>query len=396
MAFFHAAALLWGFSSSHIHSINLFAAHMMTYLMKNYDVKWDVYDYERDDEECPPLTEIFGRYEEENEFPIPSFQRIDDISAISETFTARLAANYDVVFVNLFPWAEAIRRLKGIHPATRVVYYSHSLLRFENVINGGIRSKNFDHNLACQETLISLADTILFPSYLEKACGQRLYGLDEKETKTGVIYPLPFMRASNRRPTGKDREKTGAAFVYIGRCVYQKGLDSLIEAFFQYWVEHDGSGTMTFVSETADSNQVMEILPRTETRQKLTFLIDRQAFNFIPWQNTREAYLGLLDQLKYERRILIAASFYEPFAIVAYEAVTRGLPVILSRFCGVVELLPPKAPLYRLVNPYSPGEITGAMEELVSVVHSGPAEPVPLGVTPEMSYDAIAQIFGAC
>lgn len=112
---------------------------------------------------------------------------------------------------------------------------------------------------------------------------------------------------------------------FIGRITEQKGPEAFVEA------------AARIRERVADARFVMagdgNLLPLMRSLVRALGLAD--AFSF-PGFVGREDVARLLGR----SRVLIMPSLSEPFGLVALEAIEAGVPVVLSRHCGLVERVP--------------------------------------------------------
>ncbi|GHS96442.1 hypothetical protein AGMMS50276_14840 [Synergistales bacterium] len=389
------AALTWGFMGARLHSINLFLAHALKFITLKYNSVCDVYDFVTPGASPRDFRQPFDMYGVESS-PSVSIRGVNGLEALSEEFFDELAA-HDVLLVNIFHWGSVISRLKAKFPHIKVIYYIHSLLVCENAACGGLSGERFALDLKNQESLIAAADGVIFPSHAEADYARRLYGIKKPTT---VVYPLPIIPARvleepdflpsfvKRRAPLEERVDNRIKFVYIGRCVRQKGLETLVDAFFKFFTRSNRKSLLTFVS---DSNEIEEISETLSDRAKgkFRFLQAQNAIHLIDWINSRKRYLEFLHSLLIQNSIVIAPSLYDPFNIAVYEALSFGIKTVVSRLAGVTELLPDahEGPC-RLINPTSPLDAYLGMLQMANAAAPNRGT-VSFPITPEMSYEAL-------
>jgi glycosyltransferase involved in cell wall biosynthesis len=322
-------------------------------------------------------------------------ENVEADSALSDAILEKLAA-HPCVLVNLFPWADVVLRLKQAFPEKRVVYFVHSVLRYERVANPYyLWGEAFGVDIEKQERLIDLADVLIFPSSSDREYSKRLYPLESK--KTEVIYPLPVVPVFDAENYDAEQKQKAdvAQWLYIGRGDLRKGLESVIESYFQYYCRRSALAHLNFVSDLEDAHHQLAALLRDELKLKLDFLVSRKALSFSSWKDDRRAYIDFVRRLVQQNAMLLAPSYYDPFNIVIYECLLLGMPAVISRLAGVAELLKPEGSFrFRLVNPYSAKEIVRAMEELSDPVVPHASGSLSFDVTPKGSYEALAKALG--
>lgn len=104
------------------------------------------------------------------------------------------------------------------------------------------------------------------------------------------------------------------AFLYVGRLSGEKNLETLIRAFNR--LPYD----LTIVGEGPDAERLKQLASRN--------------IHFLGYVNNRE-----LQTAYQSHRALLLVSTYEPFGLVAEEALYFGTPVIASSVCGIVKTL---------------------------------------------------------
>jgi len=119
----------------------------------------------------------------------------------------------------------------------------------------------------------------------------------------------------------------GQLILYAGRLSYQKGLDILINAFKRVVNVFPDAKLVALGIPTGDYNYLYSII---------------EAFKEI--RNNARLIVGRIDEviykaLFYSSDVLVVPSRWEPFGIVAIEAMALGTPVIASRVGGLREII---------------------------------------------------------
>lgn len=128
-------------------------------------------------------------------------------------------------------------------------------------------------------------------------------------------------RAAFRRRFVSDNDRL---VFYVGRVVYEKGVHLLIEAWPQ--VLASIPGTRLVIAGTGD------YLERVKQRSRELGISDRVTFAGFVSDADRERLYRVADAA-------VFPSLYEPFGIVALEAMAAGCPVIVSSSGGLVEVV---------------------------------------------------------
>lgn len=167
------------------------------------------------------------------------------------------------------------------------------------------------------------ADRIVAVSHYTKQGLIRDYG--QAADKIDVVY-----NAGRSRPTDLLAGPLPAdgCVSFIGRITEQKGPEAFVEAALRI---RDCVPDARF-EMAGDGN----LLPLMRSLVRALGLSD--VFSF-PGFVDREEVARLLAR----SRVLVMPSLSEPFGLVALEAIEAGVPVVLSRNCGVVELVPSAA-----------------------------------------------------
>ncbi|MFL1677444.1 1,4-alpha-glucan branching protein domain-containing protein [Paenibacillus dendritiformis] len=125
-------------------------------------------------------------------------------------------------------------------------------------------------------------------------------------------------------PPAHESEAYGPMLFYVGRLVYEKGVHVLIDAMLQ--IRQAVPGAKLLIAGTGPMKQ--ELAARIEARGlggqvRLLGFVDDE---------TRDAYIRAA-------RVCVFPSLYEPFGIVALEAMRFGTPVVVSDTGGLAEII---------------------------------------------------------
>lgn len=123
----------------------------------------------------------------------------------------------------------------------------------------------------------------------------------------------------NRRDYAQDQEKI---VLYVGRLVYEKGPQLLVEACSKL---QDLSLKFIFVGDGSMRPYLVDLSRRLGVKEKVYFLghvSDAQLWTFYRWSS-----------------MAVFPSLYEPFGIVALEAMGAGVPAIVSATGGLDEIV---------------------------------------------------------
>jgi glycosyltransferase involved in cell wall biosynthesis len=112
--------------------------------------------------------------------------------------------------------------------------------------------------------------------------------------------------------------------LFVGRLVPQKGVDVLLRAFGAVLRRHPAATLV--IAGDGQQRLYLERLAR--------FLGIRQSVSFLGWQSPDE-----LAKLYRDSAVIAVPSLYEPFGLVALEAMASGRPVVVSRVGGLAEIV---------------------------------------------------------
>jgi len=175
--------------------------------------------------------------------------------------------------------------------------------------------------LAAEGAGLRAADLVLCVSALTARRAQAAHDLDPSRLRV-VHNALPDL--PRRLPRRARRLRAGPVVLFLGRVTAQKGPEILLEAARRV-VAVDPR--VTFVI-AGDGDLLASMIERTAA----VGLARHVAFTgFLKGRAVDRAYA--------EADVFVLPSVSEPFGLTALEAAARGVPVILSRACGVAEVL---------------------------------------------------------
>lgn len=295
----------------------------------------------------------FSQVREQHSIPVPSFDMevmVVDYRNVDEA--ARILSLCDTVFSEMYIWAPAILEAKRINPRITVFYWIHSLLAEEMICNR--HSKWIDYSLfeKMQKDLITIADKIVLDSHYDCDLCDRFYN---SQAKSSIIYPVPLPHLSKCKPHYK--EKT---IFYTGRWEYRKGMEYLIRAFFKLYSE-DPSVKLTMLSDMNYIENYESVFYDNTVTHMFKCLLEKGVINLAPWINKRTEYI---DFVKREATVVVLPSLYDPFNIIAYDCAVNSIPMVLSNFCGVTEIINDFSKIER-INPFDSTQIYHSMKKLI-------------------------------
>lgn len=267
---------------------------------------------------------------------------------------AKIISSCNSVFSQMYIWAPAILHAKRLNPNIKVFYWIHSLLIEEMICNR--HSKWIDYELfeKMQNDLVSVADKIILDSKYDCDLCDRFYNSNAKST---IIYPVPLPYISKCKPNNNIVKNV----FFTGRWEYRKGLEYLIRAFFKLHTE-DTNVKLTMLSDMNYLDNFESIFNDQAVKHMFECLLEKGALNLIPWINQRTNYI---DFVKREASVVVLPSLYDPFNIIAYDCIVNSIPLVLSNFCGAVEVVEDFSKIER-INPFDATQIYHSIKKLIN------------------------------
>lgn len=311
-----------------------------------------------------PLAEVLSGFDLALPDGLVSCHRDDigDIRPLAETI-----AEYDVVVAQMYTWADVLEEARAINPGLTIIAWVHSLLLHERNVGNRHYGPLFDFWHQRQKKLLSLADHVVFDSDFDLEICRSLYGMPPGGASR--IHPVPA--ADGREVEAHRFAGNGLPNVrlaYLGRWEVRKGVETLLEAFCQC---HAGDGmTLTIVSDFDPRRASTSLFSTPEAARRFDRLVKRGAIRIAGWKRSRRDYLHFL---RTETDLVVIPSLYDPFNIIAYDCLANGVPLVVSRMCGVRELIPDNAGSAVLINPYDAGELYDTVMGLGNAMVAGRA-----------------------
>ena len=163
----------------------------------------------------------------------------------------------------------------------------------------------------------------------------------------------------------------GRVILYIGRLVYVKGLDLLLEAYAH--TSHSGR-TLVLLGEGAERDALQGQAERLGIADEVRFVGFRTGAALYQWYDRADFF--------------ILPSRYEPFGAVVNEALILGCPVVASRFNGALDFLEGTPSL--VFDPLDPEDFRKTLQE--GIDHF----PAPMGPRPclmRVSFEQAVRVF---
>jgi glycosyltransferase involved in cell wall biosynthesis len=168
---------------------------------------------------------------------------------------------------------------------------------------------------------------------------------------------FPFMYTAESpipsvRPTRTGTCDRSVRVVYVGRCVYGKGVHDLVEALSQL---HDDSVSLTVIGDGEQRTALEATVSRSRAlRGRVSFT------GVLPYHEAVASISGF--------DLLVLPSHCDGWGVVVNEALMQGVPVVCSDMCGSKDLLsePWRGGVFRS------GCTRSLAAELSARVHAGP------------------------
>ncbi|HEX2122944.1 MAG TPA: glycosyltransferase family 4 protein [Thermoanaerobaculia bacterium] len=296
------------------------------------------------DERTRPIRDVFM----DHGFP-PTAAEADSLTVLDSAAIADALDEADLIVTTFYDWGDhvaAARRRRDVP----VVYWVPSILLHEYVVGGRYRWSDSGASARRQRALIRSADLLIFNSQMDRELASRYF--PGVAAKSCAIHPVPAYRL----PCANDAAQR--TITYAGRWDPRKGIDALVDCVFQLYAA-DRTIRLRVLTDAPTVSGAAAMLPNV-TARKLELLTGAGAVELVPWMGRRSAYLEELCR----SGVLLAPSLYDPFNIVAFDAVTLGVPSIISTFCGVTEVLRESATV-RFLNPLDVDDWYATAQELL-------------------------------
>lgn len=181
-------------------------------------------------------------------------------------------------------------------------------------------------------------------------CSQYMYG--EIQNLFGLTAPhLQIIANGVKLIQLPQRDSTGRTILYVGRLVIEKGVQHLLQAL---------PGLTRLFSDL--KLVIAGDGPYRQELQDLAYRLgveDQVIFTGFVSEDRR-------NQLLSECRVAVFPSLYEPFGIVALEAMVAGVPVVVARTGGLMETVKPEITgLW-----FNPGDINDLQRCLIRVLQN--------------------------
>lgn len=339
------------------YSINYHLLFFSRCLLENYkDVRIIVFTSEINSKNQNSLTQILIQ----NDIDVPT-ERIEVCTCNYRDYLiiGEKIATCNVAICEIYIWSNCLEHAKKINPNIKIISWIHSLLQQEFVCNRHSRWIDYELFITMQETLLRMADELIFDSKYDLDLSNRYY---ETKSKSTYIYPIPDCKITPSRFF----DINNVSLIYPGRWEYRKGIETIIRSAFKLYVEY---GMILYIlSDTNYINGFENLFVDKISSHLFKCMIEKGAIRTIPWINSRNEYLLFLRQKSF---IAIIPSLYDPFNIVAYDCINNNIPLVISNFCGITELITEEM-LVEKVNPFNQISIFNGVTKIVDRIRKNP------------------------
>ncbi len=284
------------------------------------------------------------------------FDYMPDFLKSFQAFQTKQAIRYPLVHTNywLSGWV-GLQLQRQDNVQLLHTYHSLGVVKYETMKT---KSAIADTRLAIEEEILTQADCIIATSPQEKESLVSLF------KETGRIEVIPGGTTANFHSLPKlaAREKLGWSIqdkilLYVGRFAPRKGIATLVEScahLKERGIENIKLvivGGSTLDRLDGDERKRIEQLVESLGIQAQVHFAGRIDHDWLPW------YYSAAD-------VCVIPSYYEPFGLVAIEAIACGTPVVASKVGGLkFTVIPEETGL--LVNPKDPAALADALERVL-------------------------------
>jgi glycosyltransferase involved in cell wall biosynthesis len=230
------------------------------------------------------------------------------------SWIVRRARDFDVIHVH-YVWSvgTVVGALAGRVWRRPVVMTPHESLTEFDIVTSRSRARAVQKRLL-RRFLLRAVDRVVLASELERDWS----GVDVRRS-TVVPHPVVEAPAAVDRRDGQGRRAGELVIGFLGRLHPKKRLDLLLEAF---------AALPAPARLLVGGDQPASEFARLRRRVEETGLQDRIELAGFVRASAREAFFARID-------VLVMPSAYESFGLVAAEAMTAGVPVVVSERTGV-------------------------------------------------------------
>ncbi len=346
------------------YSINYYIGMLLHYAKEHLPGgRYTIYSHKGSEGPSYTFEEIMRDYRIES-YPPVAVKQLDAYEPGADVLDE--IAAHDLIVCTIYFWGDALTELRRRNPKARILYWMPSVLWHEHIIVKQTRWYQFDLSLSSQRRAVAAADHVMFNSESDRFHGLRYFG--GLVSESSAVYPIPMVSEQPGPRPSPDPDGRGIVFGTAGRWEYRKGFQFVIEAFFRYYAEN-GRGKLRIMSQVFQADAELEVAMDPATVRKFKHLHARGAIEITDWSKERSVYIDFLRGCD----IVVLPSLYDPFNIIGYDCLNLEIPLILSTFCGIEEVID-EGPYLHKVNPLDVEGLHGSMVQMADMVCRHPGE----------------------
>lgn len=342
-------------------SINYYIGMLLHFAKEYYpEGQFTLYSHKGSEGPSYSFEEIMADYRIEG-YPEVAVKQVDCYDPSPELLDE--IAAHDLTVCTIYFWGDALEAMRRRKPQARVLYWLPSVLWHEYMIVKQTKWYKFDHSLESQRKTVAASDHVMFNSESDRFYGLRYFS--NLISDSSSAFPIPLV---TEQPKARPLASGGEEIVFgtAGRWEYRKGYQFIVEAFFRYYAEH-GKGKLRIMSNAYSEDAELEVAMEQKTVRKFKYLEAQGAIELVDWSKERSTYINFLQNCD----VMMLASLYDPFNIIGYDSLNLEIPLILSKFCGIEEVID-ESPYLRKVNPLDVNNLFEVMQELGNTLSHHP------------------------
>lgn len=261
---------------------------------------------------------------------------------------------YDIIHTNYWYSGLAGLRLSQLLNLRPLVHVYHSIgkVRLDVLKHFPLQQSDkafLRKRLAAEELIATKSQGIIATSPVEKRLVQKFYHVKDKikvipiGVDQTIFYPVDYTRTRKQLAWPMNQH----IILYVGRLDWRKGIDTLLHALYaivkvrpEYHLYIIGGEQATQASlHVGEQHRLQTTLVQLKLQKHVHFLGPKQ-------QQELRYYYSAAD-------VVVVPSYYEPFGIVALEAMACGTPVVASHTGGLTYTIADKVTGY-LAEPMNP------------------------------------------
>ena len=275
-----------------------------------------------------------------------------------KTFQVKAGTNYPLVHTNYWLSSLVGLRLKQDSNIQLVnTYHSIGELKYRETAD---RSPIAETRLTAEREILEQANCVVATSPAEEETLRSLV------SRAGRIRMVPcgtdidnfrqFPKAEARSKLGLSQ--TERIVLYVGRFDPSKGIDTLVRACAKSKVRTGGNLRLIIAGDSDSDPAACQERNRIQLLVKKLSLAEQTLFAGLVGHDRLPLYYAAAD-------VCVVPSHYEPFGLVAIEAMACGTPVVASNVGGLkFTVVPEETGL--LVNPQDDSAFAGAIDRILS------------------------------